>query len=101
MVRSLIVPNLKDFEVLVKDEVQGDGMKKAEAEKVVAAILNVLGTLVEDGVGKEDDVAMTNGHSDHVIEEMRDRLTERVGEVTGTRIADSGHVQLAKAVLQA
>lgn len=96
-----MLPNLKEFETLLKDEVQGDGMKKAEAEKVVEAILNVLGSLVEgEEGGREKDVEMVNGHRDAAMEEMRSALVDKVGELVGTRIAESGHVQLAKAVLE-
>jgi hypothetical protein len=43
---------------------------------------------------------MVNGHSEPAMEEMRGRLVDKAGELVGTRIADSGHVQLAKAVLE-
>jgi transcription initiation factor TFIID subunit 6 len=108
VIRSLVVPNLKEFEVLLKEEMRGEGssngngigvgVKKAEAEKVMQAILGVLGSLIEEE-GKRD-VEMVNGDSMTAVEEMRDRLVDKVGELVGTRIADSGHVQLAKAVLE-
>jgi hypothetical protein len=108
VVRSLVVPNLKEFEVLLKEEMRGDGssngngigngMKKAEAEKVMQAILGVLGSLIE-GEERGKDVEMVNGHSGVTMEEMKGRLVDKVGELVGTRIADEGHVQLAKAVL--
>jgi transcription initiation factor TFIID subunit 6 len=101
------VPNLKEFEALLKEEMRGEGssngngigvgVKKAEAEKVMQAILGVLGSLIEEG---EKDVEMANGDGETVVDEMRDRLVDKVGELVGTRIADSGHVQLAKAVLE-
>ena len=100
------MPNLKEFEALLKEEMRGEGssngngigvgVKKAEAEKVMQAILGVLGSLIEEG---EKDVDMVNGDGE-TVEEMRDRLVDKVGELVGTRIADSGHVQLAKAVLE-
>ena len=103
------MPNLKEFEVLLKEEMRGEGssngngigtgVKKAEAEKVMQAILAVLGSLIE-GEEREKDVEMVNGHRETAMEEMRGRLIDKVGELVGTRIADSGHVQLAKAVLE-
>jgi transcription initiation factor TFIID subunit 6 len=106
VVRSLIVPNLKEFEVVLKEEIRGEGssngsgigtgVKKAEAEKVVQALLGVL----VDGEERGKDVEMVNGHSEPAMEEMRGRLVDKAGELVGTRIADSGHVQLAKAVLE-
>ena len=106
------MPNLKEFEVLLKEEMRGEGstngngigfgngMKKAEGEKVIQGILGVLGSLIE-GEEREKDVEMVNGHSDAAMEELRGRLVDKVGELVGTRMADSGHVQLAKAVLEA
>lgn len=109
MVRSLVVPNLKEFEAVLKEEMRGDGssngngigtgVKKAEAEKVIQAILNVLGSLIEVSE-KEKDVEMVNGHSHAAMEEMRSRLVDKVGELVGTRIVDSGHLPLTKAVLE-
>ena len=68
-------------------------MKKAEAEKVVSAILNALGALVDD------DLPMLNGHSEESASSIRTKLIDTVGEVIGSRIADSGHTRLARAVL--
>lgn len=109
VVRSLIVPNLKEFEVLLKEEMRGEasangngiggGVKSAEAEKVIQVIIGVLGSLI-DGEERQRDVEMVNGNGEAAMERMRDRLVDKVGELVGTRIADSGHVQLAKAVLE-
>jgi transcription initiation factor TFIID subunit 6 len=108
VVRSLVVPNLKEFEAVLEEMLGdgnsngngiGSGVKKAEAEKVMQAILGVLGSLTE-GQGGENDVEMVNGHGEAAVEEMRGRLVDKVGELVGTRIADSGHLQLAKAVLE-
>ena len=92
-VRVLIVPNLEEYESLIRDEIASNGTRQAEAEKVVAAIFNVLGTLVEDGM------PMMNGHTDEGVAEIRRKLIENVGDLIGSRIADSGHIQLAKEVL--
>jgi transcription initiation factor TFIID subunit 6 len=95
VVRSLIVPNLKDFEELLQDEHQSNSLKKEEAEKVIIAIINVLGSLVDE------DLPMINGHTDNAAANLRTRLNVKVGEVIGSRIADSGHIPLIKAVLEA
>lgn len=92
-VRVLIVPNLKEYGGLIYDQISSNGPRQAEAEKVIAAIFNVLGSLVEDGM------PMMNGHTDEGAAEIRKQLVENVGELIGNRIADSGHIQLAKAVL--
>ncbi|KAJ9644247.1 histone H4-like TAF Taf6, SAGA complex subunit [Knufia peltigerae] len=93
VVRQLIVPNLKAYGELLEEDITTEGMKKPEAEKVMNAILNALGTLVDD------DVPTMNGHSAEALNNMRTRLVEKVGPVVGNRIADSGHTRLAKAVL--
>lgn len=93
-VRVLIVPNLKEYESLIRDDMASTATRQAEAEKVVAAILNTLGTLIEDGM------PMMNGHTDDGAAEMRRKLTESVGDLVGNRIAETGHVQLEKAVLE-
>ncbi|KIX09637.1 uncharacterized protein Z518_00718 [Rhinocladiella mackenziei CBS 650.93] len=94
VVRQLIVSNLKAYGELLEEEIQDQNGKKAEAEKVVSAILNALGTLVDD------DIPMTNGHSEQSASSMRTKLIDQLGEVIGSRIADSGHTRLAKAVLE-
>ena len=93
-VRVLIVPNLKEYEGLIREEIASTGTpQQAEAEKVVTAIFNVLGSLVEDGV------PMMNGHTDEAAAEIGRKLIDNVGHLVGSRIADSDHIQLAKAVL--
>jgi transcription initiation factor TFIID subunit 6 len=93
-VRVLIVLNLKEFEGLIRDEIESNGARQAEAEKVLVAIFNVLGTLVDDSL------PLMNGHTNEGAAELRRKLTESVGDLIGNRIADSGHVPLAKAVLE-
>lgn len=93
-VRVLIVPNLKEYESVIRDEITSNGPRQAEAEKAVVAIFNVLGTLVEDGM------PMMNGHTDADAAEMRRKLTEALGDLVGNRIADSGHIPLIKAIME-
>ena len=92
VVRRLVIPNLKEYGQLLEEDLQEGSVKKAEAEKVVRAILGALEGLVEDQ-------PMMNGHSEEGQAEMRVRLVERVGEVIGNVIADSGHVALMRALL--
>lgn len=94
VVRALIIPNLKTYESLIKDEIVDDGPRKSEAEKVLAAILKVSASLAED------QIPVMNGHSAEAGEEIKRRLIDTVGELVGTRIADSGQMQLAKAILE-
>ena len=93
VVRKLIVPNLKSYEEVLKEDLQEGSMKKAEADKVVFALIGSLGSLVDD------NVPMTNGHSEEAAEQMKAQLIEKVGEVIGERVADSGQLPLARALL--
>jgi transcription initiation factor TFIID subunit 6 len=93
VVRKLIVPNLKNYEEVLKEDLQEGSIKKAEADKVIAALIGSLGLLVEDGA------PMTNGHTEQAAEQMKEQLAEKIGEVVGEQIADSGHFPLARAIL--
>lgn len=99
VVRQLIIPSLKTFGELLEEDLSSDSTssaKKQEAEKVVAAILNALGALVDDEV----PIMMMNGHSEESANEIRTKLIDRIGPVIGDRVADSGHTKLAKAILE-
>ncbi|KAL1849829.1 histone H4-like TAF Taf6, SAGA complex subunit [Paecilomyces lecythidis] len=93
VVRELILPNLKLYEQLLRDGLSDDNPRKPEAEKVLQALLAVLSTL-QDG-----RVHLTNGHGAIVTDELRDRLSEKIGGLIAARIADAGEVQLAHAIL--
>lgn len=62
---------------------------------MVEALLAVLATLRE---GHPGVVPQTNGHAAGLTEDVRGRLTEKVGDLIATRIGD---VQLAWAILEA
>lgn len=98
IVRTLVVPNLKVYEEVLKPAVDGQegDLKKAEADRVLAAIFRALSTLVDE------DIPMMNGHmSDATDEEQtRAKLVEKIGEVVGSRLADSDQRDLIKAVLE-
>ena len=93
VVRQLILPNLKSYGELLEEDIQEGSIRKAEAEKVMTAVLNALGTLIDD------DIPMMNGHSEESAANMRLKLVDRLGEVIGGRIADAGNTQFSKAVL--
>ena len=93
VIRALVVPNLKEYESLVKEEISSNGSRKAEAEKVLYAISRVLSSLVG-----ETPAAMnveTNGTDSN----QREALVEKVGEIVGNRIADLDSPEMARAVL--
>lgn len=93
--RALILPNLRDYEAVVREEVEGEGPKRAEAEMVVAAVVAALETLEADAVG------LSNGHGAAEGREMRAKLVGKVGEVFGSRVADLGRPGLVRAILEA
>jgi transcription initiation factor TFIID subunit 6 len=92
VIRKLVVPNLKTYEELLKEALE-DNVKESEAEKVIHAIVDSLEGLIDD------DIPMTNGHSEQAAGEMRAKLMEKIGEVVGSRITGSGHTALMRAVL--
>lgn len=93
MVRELIVPNLKTYEMLIKDEISEESPRRAEAERVLGAIMAVLTTL------QEERAPLMNGNAGAATTELKERLVAKVGDVVGTKIAESGQLQLAHAVL--
>lgn len=93
VVRALVVPNLKDYDTILRDELSSNGPRKAEAEKVLSAIFNVLTSLVDESIGA------LNGYTDEAATDVQKNLVAKVGDIVGNRVADSGHVQLARAVL--
>lgn len=93
-VRQLILPNLKAYGELLQESLQDGSKRQEEVEKVLTAIINALGTLIDD------DLPMLNGHANGAAQDQRTKLIDQLGEVIGSRIADSGHQQLAKVVLE-
>jgi transcription initiation factor TFIID subunit 6 len=93
VVRELILPNLKPYEKLLRDAIIEEGPRRPEAEKVLGALLAVLSAL-QEGRG-----LLANGHTAIVADELREQLTEKVGELIASRIAEAGEVQLAHAIL--
>ena len=108
-VRTLVLPNLKDYEALVlKDGIASDESKKAEAEMVVKAIMAGLEslerdtkTLLRDSNGTHGSDGNSNSAENMEEERRRERsrLVEVVGEVIGERILQTGRQSLVRAVL--
>lgn len=94
IVRSLVIPNLKEYEDVLRGPLSGGegDIKKAEAEKVVSAILRVLETLTQD------DVPMMNGHSQAEEAALKEQLEQKVGEIVALRV--SSDLRLSKAILE-
>lgn len=92
-VRSLILPNLKAYDVHLSEGVKDDA-KKADAERVLEAIMRALDILEQDSVG----ATQTNGHPEG--EALKERLVQAVGEVIGNRVFETGRQTLINAVLE-
>ncbi|KAK5940950.1 histone H4-like TAF Taf6, SAGA complex subunit [Knufia obscura] len=95
VVRNLVLLNLKEYEEVLRGPLSGGegDIKKAEAEKVVSAIMRVLQILIED------DVPMMNGHASADEAAVRDQLVSKIGEVFGSRVADGPDHRLPRAIL--
>lgn len=94
-VRVLILPNLPTYSNLVKDGIAEDSPRRPEAERVLAALVMALNTL------REGRARLANGHTGAVTADLRERLTEKVGELIAGKIAEVDEVQLAHAILDA
>lgn len=94
VVRELIVPNLKEYEKLVREAVVEEGPRRPEAEKVVGLLLAVLATLQP-----KDHAHVTNGDAAIVTDELREQLADKIGELLASRISEAGEVQLAHSIL--
>ncbi|KAF2090882.1 transcription initiation factor TFIID subunit 6 [Saccharata proteae CBS 121410] len=92
-VRLLILPNLKLFDVILKERL-ADENAKAEAEMVVMVILKGLKSIEKRGA-----TLMTNGTAGG--EETKSKVAEKVGEVIGEKVIQLGRPRLIEAVLDA
>lgn len=95
IVRALIAPNLKAFETVVKEPLEGpDEGKRRQADTVINTILEALTTLEGDSFGAPSNMA--NGHS----EELRSGLEEKIGPLFSERVMDLGRSKLVKAIME-
>lgn len=106
-VRTLVLPNLKDYESLVlRDGMAADEGKKAEAEMVVKAIMAGLESLEHDSRvmlrlsnGSKRNAEDGNGNGDEEKRRDRARLVDVVGEIIGDRVLQTGRPSLVRAIL--
>lgn len=95
IVRALIVPNLKEYEELVKDAIDAmEESKRNEGEIVIRALLEALVSLEEESVGVVNGFA--NGHA----AEMRKELGEKIGDLFAERVLELGKPRLVKAIME-
>lgn len=94
-VRTLILPNLKVYDVHLQAGLQDDA-KREQAEHVVTAIYKALEKLNEEGM--EAQATQQNGHPEG--EALKERLVEVLGDVLGQKVVESGQQGLIDAVLE-
>ncbi|KAL9035300.1 MAG: hypothetical protein Q9214_006646 [Letrouitia sp. 1 TL-2023] len=96
VVGTLIVPNLKEYETLIREPLEEEGSpKQAEAEAVVTALVGALQMLEDDVVG------LTNGYASEDREDQAQRLSDKVGDLLATRILQMERPTLVKAIIEA
>ncbi|KZZ87068.1 transcription initiation factor TFIID subunit 6 [Ascosphaera apis ARSEF 7405] len=100
VIRELIVPNLNAYDVLLKEAIAEEGVRRIEAGKVMETILAVLSAFADEtvitsssGQGQEDTMEV------EMADEMKTRLVSKVGEVIGGKIIADDDVKLAKVLL--
>lgn len=95
IVRALIAPNLKAFETVVKEPLEGpDEGKRKQADTVINTLLEALTTLEGDSFGASSN--MPNGHG----EEPRSGLEEKIGPLFAERVMEMGRSKLVKAIME-
>lgn len=94
VVRVLIIPNLADYSRLLSDGID-DSARRPAAERVLNALVAVLASL------RDSQATLANGHPAVVTEELRSKLTDKVGDLIATRIAEANEVQLAHIIVEA
>ena len=92
-VRQLIVPNLKDYGILLQEGLNAGGTNKEDAEMAIGAVMGALNKL-ETGAKH-----LTNGSSSKETDEHRRRLTDRVGDLLATRVSWEASPELIRAIL--
>lgn len=98
VVRVLVVPNLKDFEMVLGSErgVDDDPVRKLEKEKVISALVQGIEILEANSIAAVN--GLTNGEIDDGF--MVQKLREKIGPLLADRVLALGRRTLVKAVLE-
>lgn len=94
VVRVLIVPNMKEYEVLITDAMEESDAKRKEAGMVIDALVGSLQSLEQDSVGSSNGFA--NGNEDL----MRTKLREKVGPLAAEKVWEMGSPKMVKTILE-
>lgn len=92
-VRTLIIPNLKEYGRLVQDTIEVGQTNTNSAEYVLSAIIGVLQGL------REDAGPLVNGFASGDVESQRSKLEAKFGSLITNRIVAQGDPKLIQAVL--
>ncbi|RVD80430.1 uncharacterized protein DFL_008327 [Arthrobotrys flagrans] len=92
-IRVLLLPNVKLFEEFIRDEIQGDGPRKAEALECLKVLVETLATLKNN---KKIEVE-ENGENE---EELRTALVDGLGPLAASEILKLGDLKLVKILLK-
>ncbi|KAL8838966.1 MAG: hypothetical protein Q9176_004772 [Flavoplaca citrina] len=94
-VRVLILPNVKDYETLLREPLEDEGSsRQAEAEAVLTALVSALQTLEEDVIGSRNNIpdGETVNHDQ--------QLQEKVGPLVAGRVLQMGRPKFVDALLE-
>ena len=95
VVRGLVVPNLKEYETIIKDAHEGiEEGKRKEAEMVFGVLMEALVSLEGESVGTLN--GFTNGHA----AESRIALEEKIGPLFAEKIVELGRPKIIKAIME-
>lgn len=90
-----MVPNLKDYESLLREAVDSmDENKRKEGDMLIDALLGALLTLEEENAGAVNGFA--NGHA----AEAKLRLNEKVGSLLAEKLLETGGPGVLKAIME-
>ena len=94
VVRVLVIPNLSDYSKLLSEGLD-DAARRPAAERVLSALLGVLASI------RDAHPSLANGHPATVSDDLRSKLTEKVGGLIATKIVEANEVQLARLIAEA
>ncbi|KAI4244191.1 MAG: hypothetical protein LQ352_006905 [Teloschistes flavicans] len=95
-VRALILPNVKEYESLLREPCLDESSPKhADAEAVLTALVAALQALEDDSLG------LINGYAKVPDEEQRRRLEEKVGSLIADRVYQMNRPKFVRALFEA
>ncbi|KTW29747.1 hypothetical protein T552_00954 [Pneumocystis carinii B80] len=104
VIRILILPNIKTYELLIKDDINSPELtiKKMEATKCLEALMNALRTLSKDETSeiKTTDETFNNEELNDPSSETHTILVEMVGELMTNKIIEEKDEKIIKTLLE-